>query len=583
MKKLYKKLKTESFLIISGTIILPVSFLIPFALLVGFFTVEQFTTALRNPAMYLLVFGNVAIIAVLIHLIMDKTVKSASPGWDELKRMGLRLVSLFWVYCIVTLGIILITANFITTVDVPHYNLYAFIFGLAFILISCVPFSSFLVTDIERVIRMEIPDEERIFLPLNTKIIVLVGADFLGTIILYVTLQMILSTVIEMGRTLPFGPTLPFFVAGVVSLAVLAIILRIILKLIAAPINSVSANFRTAASGNFTDTIEAVTVDEVGRMSVHANKLTESLNNSFYSFHDSVTNIETAKDSLSANVEEISGAIEQINQNLENTDIQMQDHSAHIAETTAAVEQLARNISSLGEHISQQSRLVERSDTAVTDLLSANDQLDSLAETGHKRTDKLVEVASEGNRQINSMAARIRQINESSEHLIEANTLIAAVSSQTNLLAMNAAIEAAHAGASGKGFAVVADEIRKLAETSAAQSKNIGQNLKEVLGQIGSVESESHEVLTSFDEITSHVQDVRTAVDSINEFTSTIRQISGDIRLALGEISTVSQSINTGSDEMQQGNVEILKAVTNMRDISQRVMESVSEITLGSK
>ena len=102
---------------------------------------------------------------------------------------------------------------------------------------------------------------------------------------------------------------------------------------------------------------------------------------------------------------------------------------------------------------------------------------------------------------------RIKQIENQSEMLHEANLAISSIAEQTNLLAMNAAIEAAHAGEAGKGFSVVADEIRKLSETSSAQSKTIGEQLNSIQESITEVVSASTEASDAFSAVSNKIKE----------------------------------------------------------------------------
>ena len=192
---------------------------------------------------------------------------------------------------------------------------------------------------------------------------------------------------------------------------------------------------------------------------------------------------------------------------------------------TAAVEQLARNIDSMGESIGRQSRVVGDTDHSVKELLTANEKLEELSQEGKEKADGLVSASRAGNDKLEAMTRRVSAIRENSDHLVEANAPIASVANQTNLLAMNAAIEAAHAGESDRGVAVVADEIRKLAETSSSQPKNIGDNLQNLLTDIGHVGEESQAVQSSFALISDHMKGVSTAVEHMIRFA--IRKKSG--------------------------------------------------------
>jgi methyl-accepting chemotaxis protein len=156
------------------------------------------------------------------------------------------------------------------------------------------------------------------------------------------------------------------------------------------------------------------------------------------------------------------------------------------------------------------------------------------------------------------------------------------ISSQTNLLSMNAAIEAAHAGEAGKGFAVVADEIRKLAESAAEQSKTIGNVLKNIKESIASIARSTGGVLRHFELIE---QEVRTVSEQEAGIRSAMeeQEIGGrSILEAVSRLNEVTGEVRRASEDMTAECREVLRQSGNLAGLTRGIDEEISEISIGS-
>jgi methyl-accepting chemotaxis protein len=147
----------------------------------------------------------------------------------------------------------------------------------------------------------------------------------------------------------------------------------------------------------------------------------------------------------------------------------------------------------------------------VEEILANIQSILTLSQTSQKKVQALGEVTANGLSNLESVVSLITTVTDQSEKLQEANKLISQIASQTSLLAMNAAIEAAHAGEAGRGFAVVADEIRKLADNATNQSKAIKQGIKEVVTSIVQVNEVSQGTQSSFKKVSEEMQAVQGA------------------------------------------------------------------------
>jgi len=179
------------------------------------------------------------------------------------------------------------------------------------------------------------------------------------------------------------------------------------------------------------------------------------------------------------------------------------------------------------------------------------------------------------------VAQEIQEIARDSEGLLEINAVMDNIASQTNLLSMNAAIEAAHAGESGKGFAVVADEIRKLAESSGEQSKTTATMLKKIKTSIDNITKSSDDVLARFGAIDSSVKTVSEHEQNILHAMEEQEVGGKQILESIGRLRDITASVKKGSDNMEESGETLVKETDGFIKTSKETVDGMNEILTG--
>jgi methyl-accepting chemotaxis protein/CheY-like chemotaxis protein len=198
-----------------------------------------------------------------------------------------------------------------------------------------------------------------------------------------------------------------------------------------------------------------------------------------------------------------------------------------------------------------------------------------------KNVDALTEASENGRNGLQAVAQEIQEIAQESEGLLEINSVMNNIASQTNLLSMNAAIEAAHAGEAGRGFAVVADEIRKLAESSGKQSKTTAAMLKKIKASIDNITKSSNEVLARFGAIDSSVKTVseheQTILAAMEE-----QEVGGrQILESIGRLRDITASVKKGSDSMAVSGEALVQETNGFIQTSKETVNGMNEIMSG--
>jgi methyl-accepting chemotaxis protein len=183
---------------------------------------------------------------------------------------------------------------------------------------------------------------------------------------------------------------------------------------------------------------------------------------------------------------------------------------------------------------------------------------------------------------LQEVSADIQEIARESEGLLEINSVMENIASQTNLLSMNAAIEAAHAGEAGKGFAVVADEIRKLAESSGEQSKTISTVLKKIKESIDKISKSTDAVLNKFAAIDSGVKTVSDQEENIRSAMEEQSAGSQQVLESVGELNNLTQRVKGSSIEMQEGSKQVISESKHLEMVTQEITHGMSEMSTGA-
>ncbi|MDR2537202.1 MAG: methyl-accepting chemotaxis protein [Treponema sp.] len=275
------------------------------------------------------------------------------------------------------------------------------------------------------------------------------------------------------------------------------------------------------------------------------------------------------------------GAIARISTSINKVKEKASVEANGVIESSSLIEEVAKNVNSMENLVSNQAKSVESASASVEEIVSNITSVSNSINIMAEQFAELITLSRQGEHaQIESMQ-KIELIATRSESLLEANKVIATIASQTNLLAMNAAIEAAHAGASGQGFAVVADEIRKLAETAAAQSKNIRTEISLVQQAIGEVVSTAKASQTVFSQVSGRIEKTDHVVIEVKEAMNQQKIGSTQILDTFKVVNEVTFNVRKSTKEMNASATAVQKEMKELRDASREIQTHIEQIAGG--
>ncbi|MCL2230376.1 MAG: methyl-accepting chemotaxis protein [Treponema sp.] len=334
--------------------------------------------------------------------------------------------------------------------------------------------------------------------------------------------------------------------------------------------------------GDLTRRIENNSNDEVGILSRYFNNTLEKIQNLVVSIKEEAHRLSDTAQDLSSNMNQTAAAVNQITSNIQSIKGRVINQSASVSQTHATMESVTVNIHKLNDHVEEQSLHVSQASSAIEQMV-ANIQsvTDTLIKNG-KNVKVLREASEVGKTGLQDVASDIKEIARESEGLLEINSVMENIASQTNLLSMNAAIEAAHAGDAGRGFAVVSDEIRKLAESASEQSKTIGVVLKKIKESIDNITNATENVLNRFEAIDNGVKIVAEQEDIIRSAMEEQGEGSKQVLSGISQVNDITRDVKSGSHEMFEGAKEVIKESDNLEKVTQEITSGMKEMATGA-
>jgi len=373
-------------------------------------------------------------------------------------------------------------------------------------------------------------------------------------------------------------------------------------------LNTIIAQTRDMADGraNLSQRIKIQQRDEIGYIGQNINTFLGQMENLAKTIRLTAVSGKDLGNDLSSSAEEMGATLIQMERTLESLVQNIGKLDDEQIKARSSVQEIIVEMTNSNAAVEEQANWVSQSSASVEQMAANISSIANVTKDKRGLSDQLAEVAHEGEKDLMETLQSMEGISQSAGVIFDLIKIINAVAAQTNLLAMNAAIEAAHAGDAGRGFAVVADEIRKLAETTAGNAKNISQSLKGIMGQINDTTKVTkkttqritaifegiEEMSSAMRETLAGLQELNVGAKQIVQTFINLNRLTGDVKgssqnvarktttaqEASQQVSQLSQEARNGIGEVLIGVKEVRRASGNLTQLSEKNADNISSL-----